>query len=63
MTTGTIKPIPECVFCRVRPERRTAQFENHPKCAACQVLMGPGHAEQNVADYCSTCTRTRERVA
>lgn len=59
----TIKPIPGCEFCRVPPSRRGIAFQlNHPKCNDCGILMGPGHIEE-IAEYCSTCTRTRQREA
>ena len=58
----TVKPIPDCPFCRVPPQKRGVAFLDHPKCAACGVLMGPGHVEEE-AEYCFTCTRTRQREA
>lgn len=59
---GTVKPIKDCPFCCVPPAKRSASFhEDHSKCAACGVLMGPGHVE-GVAEFCYTCTHTRQRA-
>lgn len=27
----------------------------HPKCAACSILMGPGHIESGTGGLCGTC--------
>lgn len=63
MSRDSIASIPECEFCRVPVEKRGAGFnQRHPKCATCGVLMGPGHAEEDAdAEYCTTCSRTRQR--
>ena len=63
MARDAIKPISDCEFCCVPVARRGIAFQqNHPRCGACGILMGPGHIEENAeADFCSTCSRTRQR--
>ena len=63
MVRDAIKPIPGCEFCRVPVAQRGIAFlQDHPKCGACSILMGPGHIEKDAgAAFCSTCTRTRQR--
>lgn len=56
------KPIKDCPFCRVPPAKRDESFLEHPRCGACGILMGPGHVEE-IAEYCTTCSRTRQREA
>ena len=52
-----VKPIPDCPFCCVPPVRRKATFhQEHPRCGACGILMGPGHVEAADAELCSTCS-------
>jgi hypothetical protein len=61
--SSEIKPIKDCPYCRIRPERRKEDFgEKHPKCGACGILMGPGHVEQRVDSLCSTCGRSKVAV-
>ncbi len=58
-----IRPISGCKFCCVPAEERGASFDQHPRCGACSILMGPGHIENDAeAEYCSTCARTRQKA-
>ena len=41
-------PAETCTICG-RP------LENHPRCAQCGILMGPGHEEQGAGSRCVGC--------
>jgi hypothetical protein len=60
--TDHVKPIPRCRFCCVPVEKRGRAFLVHPRCTSCDILMGPGHIEDDAgAELCSTCARTWQR--
>ena len=35
----------------------------HPKCAACSILMGPGHIESGTDGLCGTCREAGRGIA